>query len=601
MNKSRVFRKSDIIYHIVKGWKTVLVLTVVGLIVGVTIIGAGYIRGEVSREYRVTTSVAVITSGDGKEYRSSSPDQTNLNTARNLADSALYVIKSRRNMEAVIADADLSGVSPDDISRNLTVIRNGETEIIEITLLWRSEKEGLTIVNSLNKVTSSVMKETVKIGYISVINEPTVKIIVGGHINLSVWIYAAIVGFLIGVGFCILRFVFAPTVINEDDITSLFGIDTLGALPFDKHYARLKPSMTSDLSIMDDIKSSAHLLLSHMEGAGVHKLYVTSTKHDEGKTRLIADVGLQFARLGKKTLIIDCNFQNPMLGGLFLGELPYEKTLNALYRGDADKLDAVTRINGCLDLLPCVLERNPENFNDALLVELSRVMEGYDYVLIDTAPVGTDAEVLRLNEITETVLYVVRFDHARVDDIKRSMERIAKSGIPVVGAVFNCVVNWRQTIINTPKRLANSLKREKKRQEKQTKQRSSYQEKRAKANRKSGSAPRSAKKQSAWDDSADTESITDMKEATEEKNTRSGRQKLRAEEKKNKAEEKKRKAEEKKRKAEEKKRLKAEEKKTRKDKKSKEQETPITEEPSPISEYLDLEENFERPENTDDV
>lgn len=485
MNKSRVFRKSDILYHIVKGWKIVFICTVVGLIIGVTIIGAGYIRGEISREYRVTSSVAVITTGNGREYQSATPDQTNLNAARSLTESAIYIIKSQRNMEAVIADAGLSGVSAGDISRNLTVNRNGETEIIELTLLWRSEKEGLSIVNSINKVTSSVMKETVKMGALSVINEPKVTFIVGGNINLSVWIYAAIIGFLIGVGICVLRFIFLPSVINEDDITSLFGIDTLGSLPFSRDYARMKPTTPTALPIMDDIKSSAHLLISHMEGAGVHKLYITSTKHDEGKTRFIADVALQFARLGKKTLLIDCNFQNPVLGRLFIGDLPYEKTLNALYRGDADKLDAVTRINGCLDLLPSVLERNPENFNDALLRELNRVMEGYDYVMIDTAPVGIDAEVLRLNEITETVLYVVRFDHARVDEIKRAMERIAKSGIPVVGAVFNCVVNWRQTIINAPKRMANSLKREKKRREKEEKKRTDYQDKREKANNKS--------------------------------------------------------------------------------------------------------------------
>ncbi len=485
MNKTRVFRKSDIIYHIVKGWKLVFVCTIVGLIVGVTIIGVSYIRGEVSKEYRITTSVAVITAGDGREYKLATPDETDLSTARDLTDSALYVIKSSRNMEAVISELGLKGVSSSDISRNLTVNRNEKTEIIEITLLWRSEKEGLSILQALNRVTTNVMKDTVKMGYLSVINQPKATFIVGGNINLSMWIYAALVGFLIGIGICILKFIFFPTMINEDDITTIFGIDTLGSLPFDRHYARLKPLMKSELSIMDDIKSSAHLLLGHLERADAHKLYVTSTMHDEGKTRLIADVGLQLARLGKKTLIIDCNFANPMLGALFIGGLPYEKTLNALYRGDADRLDAVTRINGCLDLLPCVLERNPENFNDALLAQMKAVMDDYDYVLIDAAPVGTDAEVLRLNEITDTVLYVVRFDHAKVDDIKRAMQRIAKSGIPVVGAVFNCVVNWRQTIINAPKRLANSLNREKKRREKAEKKRTDYRDKREKANNKS--------------------------------------------------------------------------------------------------------------------
>ncbi len=598
MSRSRTFRKSDILFHIVKGWKAIVVCTIIGLIIGITIIGASYIRGEVTKEYRITTSVAVITSGNGKEYKSSSPDETNLSAARSLAESAVYIIKSQRNIEAVINNLGLKGVSVNDILRNITVSRNGETEIIEITLLWRSEKEGLSILNAVNSVTSSVMKDTVKMGYLSVINKPTATFIVGGNINLSVWIYAALVGLLIGIAFCILRFIISPTLINEDDITALFGIDTLGALPLDKQYARQKPLSKSELPIMDDIKSSAHLLLGHLENAGVNKLYVTSTMHDEGKTRLIADIALQLARLGKRTLLIDCNFQNPMLGALFIGELPYEKTLNALYRGDADKLDAVSRINGCLDLLPSVLERNPENFNDALLIQLKRVMEGYDYVLIDSAPVGTDAEVLRLNEITDTVLYIVRFDQAKVDDIKRAMERIAKSGIPVVGAIFNCVVNWRQTIINTPKRLTNSIKREKKRIEKEEKKRSAYHDKREKANRKSNSAKSAAPRFTAQDFSLDIEPDEDMS-LTDGKKVKPDKRKLKDEEKKKKAEEKKLKAEEKKLKAEEKKK-KNEEKKTRKDKKEDNRRKAVTDNEQRTDDYPGLDEYPEYNEINDD-
>lgn len=493
MKKNKALRKSDIFYHIVKGWRIILLFTLIGVTVGVALIGFSYIRGEVSREYRITSSFAVVgnksrqvTATEAKGGNDSGSNDMNM--ARSMTETAMYIVKSRKNMDAVVEHLGLRGVSANDISRNLSLVRYNETEVVEMTLLWRSEKEGLSIMNAINEVSTSSIRSSLKVGEVSVINEPTATFIVGGNISISTWIYAAVAGLVFGIVICILRFLIAPTLVNEDDITSIFGVDTLGSLPLDRFYARQKPLSKSDLPIMDDIKSSAHLLLGHLENAGVNKLYVTSTMHDEGKTRLIADIALQLARLGKKTLLIDCNFRNPMLGALFIGELPYEKTLNALYRGDADKLDAITRINGCLDLLPSVLERNPENFNDALLAQMKQVMDGYDYVLIDAAPVGTDAEVLRLNEITDTVLYVVRFDHAKIDDIKRAMQRIAKSGIPVVGAIFNCVVNWRQTIINAPKRLTNSLKREQKRREKDTKKRNDYQEKREKANSKTQKA-----------------------------------------------------------------------------------------------------------------
>ncbi len=474
--KNKRLRKSDILYHIIKGWRVVLLFTLIGIASGVVIIGAGFIRGEVSREYRVTSSLAIVTS------RKSDEGNNSVVAARVLTDTAIYIIKSQKNMETVVDELNLRGISAGDISRNLSLSRYEQTEIVEMTLLWRSEKEGISIMNAINKVSTETIKDVIKLGAVTVVNEPTASFIVGGNISFSTWIYALVLGLLLGLGICILRFLIAPTLINEDDVTNIFGIDTMGSLPLDKQYARLKPLEKSDLPIMDDIKSVAHLLISHLETARVNKLYVTSTIRGEGKTRLLADIALQFARLGKKTLLIDCDLANPRLGALFYDDLKYEQTLNSLYRGDSDILDAVLHVNGCLDLLPTILEQKPENLNDALLAELKRVMDGYDYVLIDAAPIGMDAEVLRLNEIVDTVLYIVRFDAAKLDDIKRSMLRIAKSGIPVVGAVFNCVINWRQTIINAPKRLTSSIKREEKKRAKEDKKRAQYQEMMVKKN-----------------------------------------------------------------------------------------------------------------------
>ncbi len=482
MKKNKALRKSDILYHIIKGWRIILLFTLIGIIVGVALIAVSYIRGEVAREYKVTSSIAVV----GNRYpdvdiTKLAPDQVfmknDVTMARLMTDTAMYLVKSRKNMDAVAEKLNLRGVTANDISHNLTLSRVGETEVIELTLLWRSEKEGLMIMDAIDEVSSTTLKKSLKIGEISVVNESQAAFIVGGNISISTLEYSAVFGLVLGFAICILKFLIAPTLINESDVTSIFGIDTLGSLPLDQEYARLKPRQKRELPIFDDIKSVTHLLISHMEGARAKKLYITSTIHSEGKTRLLADIGLHLARLGKKTLLIDCDLVNPRLGALFFDDLKYEQTLNSLYRGDSDKLDAILHINGCLDILPTVLERNPEDINDALLNVLKTVMDGYDYVLIDAAPIGVDAEVLRLNEITDTVLYVVRYDDAKLDDIKRSMLRIAKSGIPVVGAVFNCVVNWRQTLINAPKRLSSMISREEKKRRKEEEKQASYREK----------------------------------------------------------------------------------------------------------------------------
>ncbi len=462
------YKKSDILYHIVKGWRTIILCTFIGLIVGVVLIGIDYIRGEMVKEYKITSSVAVVAVNKNGQYtsRTTTPYGSDLDYARSLTDTAMYIFKSEKTMQKVIDSVGLQGVSPVDISRNLSLNRYGETEIVEFTLMWRSGNEGLEIMKALNKAVDESLIDTLKIGQVAVINEPKAIFIVGGDNNIALWV---IIGFFVGLILCILRWAIYTTVINEHEIVEFFDIDTFGGLPFDTRYAASDPLSNLNLPIQDDINSVTHMLINRMQQKGYHKLYITSTKHEEGKTRLLADIAVHLSKLGKKTLLIDCDFNNPTLGTLFYSDLPYENTLNALYRGDADSLDAIAHINGCLDLLPLILEKNPETFNDALLEQIDRVIGGYDYVLIDAAPVGVDAEVLRLNEITDTVLFIVRFDDAKVEHIRKAVGRLEKSGIPIIGGVLNYVVNWKHTILNTPKHLKSVIEKEIKKRDKRQK------------------------------------------------------------------------------------------------------------------------------------
>jgi len=478
----KIIKKSDIFYHIVKGWRIIFLFTLIGLVTGVSIIGFSYIRGEMTREYKISTSCVLIAENAKGLYTQDTkePYKSDIDFARTLTDSAKYIIKSQRNMQAVVDSLGLQNVSASSISRNLSISQYNETEILEFTLLWGTEKEGLQIMQAIIDVSHKTMIETMRIGGLSVVNEPKAGFIVGGNISLSTWIYAALIGLIAGVAFCILRFIFATTVINEIDLEEVFGLDSLGSVPLDVKYAKAKPFSPEEDEVEDDIKSIAHLLINRLEIANVNKFYITSTMHNEGKTRLIADIALQFSLLGKKTLLIDCCFKNPKLGALCTEDLTHEQTINALYRGDSDKIDAIVHINGCLDLLAAELEEKPESFNDAMLAQLAAVMESYDYVMIDAAPIGLDAEVLRLNEITDAAVFVIRCDYTKVEDIKKALFKLGKSDIPIAGGIFNCLVNWKQTILNTPKHLASALKREAKKLKKEEAKKNKEKKSRAK-------------------------------------------------------------------------------------------------------------------------
>lgn len=95
---------------------------------------------------------------------------------------------------------------------------------------------------------------------------------------------------------------------------------------------------------------------------------------------------------------------------MFLRSVDYSRTLNALYKGESAAQEAIVSLTGFLDLLPMVLERNAVPLDGTLFELLERIMEPYEYVVIDASSVGRSSDVLRLNKLANNVLFVVRYD-----------------------------------------------------------------------------------------------------------------------------------------------------------------------------------------------
>ena len=102
-------------------YSLMLTSTLIGLIVGVIIIGAGYIRGEVTREYQITSSFAIITPKPTDEKTKAN----NIQMSKGLTETAIYIVKSEKNIQSVVENLGLRGVSAADISKNLTLTKNG--------------------------------------------------------------------------------------------------------------------------------------------------------------------------------------------------------------------------------------------------------------------------------------------------------------------------------------------------------------------------------------------------------------------------------------------------------------------------------------------
>ncbi|MGN0243023.1 MAG: AAA family ATPase [Lachnospiraceae bacterium] len=448
MTPRKQLRASDIIHTIRKNIVMIAILTVGGLILGIVLSIISYMRGEMSKQYAITTSIAVTSQNENGLFtaQTNNPNSTDIYLAEEMVDSVIYVLRSDKTLNAAVDRLDLLGITTKDISSNLEMSQYKETQIIDITLYWRSAQEGVEILAAMNEVAPQILTNTLKIGNVSVINSPTSKYLIGGNINAAMWGYLTILGFLLGLGFAVLKLLLYPTLLNTRDMESVFSVEVLGEIPERKAYFHKKRNLLlsneddeSNAEVLDNYVSLAHIVKNYLQNLNHSCIYITSAVQNEGKTTVTAHLAIQLAEIGMKVLLIDFDTRNPKLGGLFLGKVEYDNSMNALYRGETTREEAITSLTGNLDILPAVLERKPLPLDDALLGMVNGLRETYDVVLMDTAPVGQVADTMSLNQLADISLLVVRYDGTSLDNIRDTLTRLEKSGMKTMGCVVNGV------------------------------------------------------------------------------------------------------------------------------------------------------------------
>ena len=145
----------------------------------------------------------------------------------------------------------------------------------------------------------------------------------------------------------------------------------------------------------------------------------TSSTSGEGKTFLAANLAVSFALLGKKVVLCGLDIRKPALGRLFSLKDRTQGVTQLLVKDAVTEQDLRTAIcpsgvNENLDLL--LAGPTPPNPTELLAREnLGQVIEllkqKYDYIILDTAPVGLVTDTLQIARFANVNCYVSRADY----------------------------------------------------------------------------------------------------------------------------------------------------------------------------------------------
>ncbi len=177
-------------------------------------------------------------------------------------------------------------------------------------------------------------------------------------------------------------------------------------------------------------------------GENVKVVSLTSCVPNEGKSMVAFNLAVSMAESGKKVLFVDADLRKSVL----IGRYKINKAIKGLtqYLSGVEELDQVKYTTNvpCLDMiLSGPVPPNPAELLDSeKFTELvERARNEYDYVIIDTPPIGQVIDPAIVAQKTDGVIFLVSQSNISYRYAQKQIEQLKKSGCRILGAVLNKV------------------------------------------------------------------------------------------------------------------------------------------------------------------
>lgn len=167
---------------------------------------------------------------------------------------------------------------------------------------------------------------------------------------------------------------------------------------------------------IDEMFRTMRTNLFFMLKPGENTILFTSSTSGEGKTFCAANLAVSYATLGKRVILCGLDIRKPALGQLFglsdskLGITPLLSSEHVTREMVMQQIQP-SGINGQLDLLLAgPVPPNPTEIlaRDSFGQVIAILKETYDYVILDTAPVGLVTDTLIIARHADLSIYVCR-------------------------------------------------------------------------------------------------------------------------------------------------------------------------------------------------
>ena len=191
------------------------------------------------------------------------------------------------------------------------------------------------------------------------------------------------------------------------------------------------------------VQNAAKTLLANIRFASVDRpvksIVITSSVPNEGKSFVAYNLAQAIASSGKRTLLVDCDMRRRALADMIGAHARYG--IYSVLSGQAELEDAAVstphRNLFFLDSEPHI--PNPADIlSSQRFRKLVAQMESdFDYVVIDTPPVGTFVDAAIIAALADATALVVRERFVKRTDLQNAYDQLKKADAHVIGVIMN--------------------------------------------------------------------------------------------------------------------------------------------------------------------
>ena len=353
--------------------------------------------------------------------------RANVQTTVESVEKGLLITKADLDRQAWRSQARISN-APQQERQLVSISRQQEIKAnLYLMLLQKREENAITLAATANNG--------------RMINPPMAN--VTGPNKKMYMLIALILGLGIPVGFIYVRNLLRFKIETRTDIEKITSLPVIGDVP-NSPQAKDNPIVVRENKndIMEEIYRSVRTNVQFMLQQGQKVVLFTSTSPGEGKSFNAANLATSMAYMGKKVIIVGLDIRKPGLNKIF--KLSHkERGITQFLSDPSLKLESLwqqSEVSPNLYILPGgAVPPNPTELvsRESLKTAIDILRANFDYVILDTAPVGMVTDTQIIARQADMSVYVCRADYTLKSDFEIVNSLNAEKKLPNMCILLN--------------------------------------------------------------------------------------------------------------------------------------------------------------------